>query len=600
MNGVIRVPEPLRAARAGLAELDGVDVLREFEWDSDAGAWILVCRLYISAPRGIVPTRTTWYVHAEDTYPWGNIKIFPAKRGGLETTYPHQSLNEPGSGNQLWRTGKLCVDTGVHALGRGLDTEPFEAYLRLAWRLRRARAWLEAADAGMLVLPGEPFELPDFDTPVAPTLGFWEDGGTFSAWSAINASAGEVLLTRLRDQPDLVAAIEFRGGKGGQVLLSPPWGQYISANVGERALGLWIKLPDVPHLEPWRAPLTWGELAAAASAMGVDLFAILEGLAPRIRDGKRHYLLIGFPLPARAGDPPCRIYWQPMLLPRLSSTKRDGFRSGPKAGWVNDRARIFRTDSRITWVKGENWSSADLAGRGRLPARVTGRCFLIVGAGALGAPIAEMLVRGGVTTLNVSDGDHVKAGNLVRHTLSLRDVGIVKGVAVADRINAASSGARVTALSNFPPKGDVEIEAVQRSDVVIDMTGSDVVLAALAAFPWAGPRLFLSISIGFRAQRLFCFAAAGSAFPHQEFIDRMQPWLQREQEEAAPAELAREGVGCWHPVFPARVDDIWMLASAAVKWIEQCVVSEPATPTLTVFEQEHDGNAFFGLRRIHG
>lgn len=62
--------------------------------------------------------------------------------------------------------------------------------------------------------------------------------------------------------------------------------------------------------------------------------------------------------------------------------------------------------------------------------------------------------------------------------------------------------------------------------------------------------------------------------------------------------MPMKGIGCWHPVFPARIDDIWMLASAGVKWIEASL-SRGSTEEieLVVIEQIWENGDFGGLRR---
>lgn len=82
---------------------------------------------------------------------------------------------------------------------------------------------------------------------------------------------------------------------------------------------------------------------------------------------------------------------------------------------------------------------------------------------------------------------------------------------------------------------------------------------------------FVSPSLGYRACRPWCVSAVGQRFPHAASRARIAPWLERERTEHGPLQFPREGVGCWHPVCPARADDIWLLASAAVKQIEEVV-----------------------------
>ena len=81
--------------------------------------------------------------------------------------------------------------------------------------------------------------------------------------------------------------------------------------------------------------------------------------------------------------------------------------------------------------------------------------------------------------------------------------------------------------------------------------------------------------------------------------ERLGPWLKREQEENTGRELPREGIGCWHPLFPARVDDIWVLAGITVKYLEGILSSSQLEPNLTVFEQSYDETGFTGFRKVN-
>ena len=75
--------------------------------------------------------------------------------------------------------------------------------------------------------------------------------------------------------------------------------------------------------------------------------------------------------------------------------------------------------------------------------------------------------------------------------------------------------------------------------------------------------------------------------------------MKEDVKEASREELPREGIGCWHPVFPARADDVWLLASAAVKHFERVVMAPPPQPQLVIYEQTVDEEGVFsGLKQI--
>jgi len=196
------------------------------------------------------------------------------------------------------------------------------------------------------------------------------------------------------------------------------------------------------------------------------------------------------------------------------------------------------------------------------------------------------------------DGDTLQIGNLCRHTLDLDHVKDDKAAALAQHLNRASPHAQVVAISDHFPSSDAnDLARVQACDVIIDCTGSDDALQQLAEYPWTGSRLFLSLSLGLRAKRLYCFSAVCTGFPFDAYRRLMSPWLDRDLEDNADQELPREGIGCWHPVFPARVDDVWMLAAVAAKHLEAVVEAWLAEPQLAVFEQQYQGGSFLAVHR---
>lgn len=196
----------------------------------------------------------------------------------------------------------------------------------------------------------------------------------------------------------------------------------------------------------------------------------------------------------------------------------------------------------------------------------------------------------------VEKGDQIKAGNLCRHTAGVQDIATGKADAVAARLNLAHPHANVTAVSRVLSASNVG--GLSEFDLMIDCTGSDNVLRILREFSWNSPRMYLSVSMGLNCRRLFVFHAQGEYFPQEDFLELVQPWLATEVKEFADKALPREGVGCWHPVFPGRVDDIWLMAATAAKAVEQALTGPPGNPVLYVYEQQETDGAFGGVRMV--
>jgi hypothetical protein len=83
-----------------------------------------------------------------------------------------------------------------------------------------------------------------------------------------------------------------------------------------------------------------------------------------------------------------------------------------------------------------------------------------------------------------------------------------------------------------------------------------------------------------------------------DFRSRITPWLKKERSENAGLKLPREGIGCWHPTFPARIDDVNMMLCAFIKVFE-VRHSLDELRELIVIEKAYDENGVFnGVRLI--
>lgn len=589
-----RAPNQLREATHVVDGDPGVRLLSDWVWYPKSRTWaLLLCLTPQKATHRLVPEQTLWYVLVEEGYPLGGIHLNPAKEGGLQRTFPHQSYNGSGNANVPWRTGSPCLHVANFTIEQLVASrEPTDAAQRLRWHVKRALAWLIAAEEEILVLPNEAFELPA--TPLAPgekrCVVFSETEESWEAWQRCPLNGGYVTFAHPIANPTLLVTRAFFS-TGRKEAVRHQWGKWVEEKDSAEECGIWFRLPGIPVLSPWHLPSTWGELREALTTLGIQLDDVLRDLLPAVRHQRSCILLVGFPIPEKAnGTGKARMHWLASVLDGFANGKSPGFRPIKASQWMRDRQILFRDGRPITWLDTQDWSPERLSSRGQLPEALRLKSWLLIGAGALGSAIAELLVRGGVNNLALSDSDVFAGGNLVRHTLDVSAVGRPKVHALRQQLNRAAPHAKVISLGSFPPSQTKDLELVSTIDLIVDCTGSDAVLRELAAFPWTKPKRFISLSIGLRAQRLFCFVADGTAFPIDDFRSQIQPFLAQERSIATPEDFPREGIGCWNPVFPARSDDIWLLAAAAIKELGPIVPQPgPLTPNLHVIAQgEHD------------
>lgn len=596
----------LLLARRMVEELEEVEILEDLKWDPLICKWVLLCRLSTDVKDNeVVLGSTNWYVHIEDGYPWGGIKFFPAKEDGLKGTFPHQNYNDVSESENLWTNGNICLDTSYKKLRQlGLDDEPYDFESRLVWHFERALSWLKEAARGTLKNPGDPYELPHFNHNLH-TVVFNEDYESFLKWKKRKVCYGlmEFLFYKKDDgKPFVIAPTRFLNIDGKEVY-KPNWGYGISniKSKSQTLTGGWIILNEVPIIFPWQAPMNWGELKEACASQGIDIMDNIKNLSIKLRDGKSHYILIGFPVPERVNGNSKQIHWQPILLPILSNItgRIKGFRNSEKFNWLRDLNITFRNNNNIYWLNSENWHDGELFNRGRLERRVRVSSILQLGAGAVGSMLSELLIRSGQKEITIMDDDILEAGNIVRNTLTLEDVLQFKVDKLKDRLHNISPHSKVDGIrEKFPPSMTEKPIDYEKFDVILDCTGEDGTLYNLSKISFEKSKTFLSVSLGYEAKRLFVFYSNGRKFNHATFVQLIQPWLGKEKSGTEHIDFPREGIGCWHPVFPARADDVWLMVSTAFKSIERAILGNGNKPTLLVYEQEWERDLFKGITLV--
>lgn len=401
---------------------------------------------------------------------------------------------------------------------------------------------------------------------------------------------GDAYLKRLND--DLLVAYAFSVRT--ELVLPVRWGRrFLQIDKGEPAF--WMTLRDVPVRAPWNAASTWGDLRAIARLQRVDLDGLLRWIYHHMHQKNvtsERFLLLGFPIPEVYDGLPVRMHWQPLMLPAPIETSASAIRvrKGAKTSagaWPLERAQLLADDKPISWLESEPWAEDRLAVRGALSQALRDSRVVMLGGGALGAALAELLVRAGVNDMIICDSGSFSVENLRRHTLTIEDAEYSKSLALAVHLNACSPFANVDWASGFPYGLGADRDRVRNAEVVIDCTASDEVVARLATFNWtSGPRWFFSGSLGVDARRLFCFRCHGASFPSEIFFDAVRPYVQEERALLEEREARTMfGAGCWNPVFPARWDDIVALATHMLRIMESDLASGKVQTALQVVDR---------------
>ena len=181
----------------------------------------------------------------------------------------------------------------------------------------------------------------------------------------------------------------------------------------------------------------------------------------------------------------------------------------------------------------------------------------LVGVGAVGSLLAEMLIRSGVGTLTLMDGGVVRPGNCIRHLARPTDVGRSKSEAVRDRIIdtgvVSKKEARHRLIVETRPltSATATEQLFKVHDLVIDATGDGPATALVCT----GSRILDEPSVTVCLQRGGTVARV-DRFPlrnGESHAEALQP--------GGPDVVLREG-GCGDPVSPTPP---WACAAAAAR-----------------------------------
>ncbi|RZK45197.1 MAG: hypothetical protein EOO61_00825 [Hymenobacter sp.] len=593
--------EPTDEILLGRRHLEGIfgyKLLEDLHWNTKVKKWTLrfelhLASLHIGDEVKNIPERTSWYALFDTSYPWGAISIHPDQQGGIVDTFQHQNCNQVSS-DFKWRTGDLCVKTSLRSFARrGYDIEPYDA-TRLAWHIERCKMWLELASLGQLSTSGDPFELPHYPIKTNATVVFLENNSSWNTWQAFPEEAGLVTFRILKANPQVLVINEFQSLPK-KTTIEVEWGHYLTdSHFLKEAIGIWVRLKSLPVLTPWKAPLTWEEVYEAAAGQGIDLAALVKDSYRKSWKLQPTFLLLGFPIPAKVGDSPQQMHWLAVQFDRLASDKGFRKKSAELLKWT--QSQLFSHKKPLKWAATENWASEEITARGRISPSISLQRLLIIGVGAVGSALAELMARMGCYQLSVLDSEVVEIGNMSRHTLTIDSLKTSKAEAVSNRLNRVSPNNTIHFIKQTLEQSlQFNTEFLVAYDIVIDATGSDQVLYELSRARKNAHCKFVSLSLGLYAHRLFCFTTILSKAIEEDFHKRIAGWLVKEQEEYKGHEHPREGLGCWHPLFPARADDVWMMTSSAVKLIEQRLLSTCETPNLIVLEQSFSRDQFVGL-----
>jgi molybdopterin/thiamine biosynthesis adenylyltransferase len=224
---------------------------------------------------------------------------------------------------------------------------------------------------------------------------------------------------------------------------------------------------------------------------------------------------------------------------------------------------------------------------------LSGQHVTVVGVGALGSQIADMLAKAGVGSFFLVDYDIVSAGNRIRHVLDVRDVGRGKVLAVDQRLRCVNPWCTVSSLPwrvgaagsvdgqvGGQEVDDIVLERIRASDLVVNATANSVAGSHLSALCRESqtPVLHAWVSAGAWAARVLvqrprstgcwdCLALA------QEHPERYESNFSVPEAPSDPAAGEVTDLGCADPTFTGPGFELAGAAAAAARIAAQSLLA---------------------------
>lgn len=220
---------------------------------------------------------------------------------------------------------------------------------------------------------------------------------------------------------------------------------------------------------------------------------------------------------------------------------------------------------------GADTDAAKTARSGLLAPEIRGCRVAVVGAGALGSFVADMLVRSGIRHLTLVDGDIVMPGNLVRHLVGPEAIGQSKVEAVKQHLVVRSgiAAADIAVIDETLTSGDEAVELLSGHDLVVNATADFTTTALLHVTAQPLSKRIVSAAIqndgtSYRIDVLPPLDGADPLPPSSVTVDRLVPELFE--------------AGCGSPISPTPPYAVIEAAAATVRHAIGLLVERPLHP----------------------
>jgi proteasome lid subunit RPN8/RPN11 len=322
-------------------------------------------------------------------------------------------------------------------------------------------------------------------------------------------------------------------------------------------IGCWVFLKEEPVQSKKLKLSNWKDLAPKLPDDFPEYFREFCRRSANyklVAKGMEEYILlsIGYKIP---NGKDFEVHWDLALLPRIDFPRKSS----------QSRQFIHRYKKPILWDKTFNACYTRFFGRGGIDKTLSHKKILIIGNGAIGSSLAEILTRGGARKIDLADVETIEPGNICRSGYGFSDISFSKAATLRDKLQSISPFVEVQTFDNLKAtsvKSSAVKEIYERLneyEIIFDCTANNEIIQMLTDFHLPNTVFYLSISD--KAREMVCVCNKDN----RNIIERRNQMLYSFGSYHVPE--FREGTGCWHPTFEASYFDINQLLNYTIKKI---------------------------------
>lgn len=249
---------------------------------------------------------------------------------------------------------------------------------------------------------------------------------------------------------------------------------------------------------------------------------------------------------------------------------------------AKNRLDKIRRQVNISWGRTVNSSYERFFGRGKLSDTLCKKKVLIIGAGAIGSSLANILVRGGLRVLSLADSDIVEPGNICRSSLRYTWSGKSKVDDLTNSLIQASPFINILPLNlNIGPCLPTEgrysdmRKVIDTFDLIFDCSTDKYLHHTFDLMDLGHKVVNLSVNDG--ATAFVCVAGVRHIAYQKSII------YSRWSDNAEPFYV---GTGCYHSTFRASFAEINAKLNLAVSKIDRQIEEDVGLASFIIQENE--------------